>query len=102
MVGGGYFKLKRLFARLLEHSLNTCTAFFGKGDCQCDIGWLGGIYRLVKVTVNVAPFGTDVTVKYLSFCQNSHTPNRILAGIPSPNCQLISSCTPSIATHFVF
>ena len=66
----------------LEHSLHlTCTAFFGKGDCQCGIGWLGGIDRLVKVTVNVARVGTGCTVKYLSFCQNSHTPNRILAKI---------------------
>ena len=30
---------------------------------------------------NVAPNGTDVTVKYLSFCQDSRTPNRFLAAI---------------------
>jgi len=30
---------------------------------------------------NVAPNGTDVTVKYLSFCQDSRTPNRFLAGV---------------------
>ena len=62
------------------------------------------LFMLISTTTtksqNVAPRGTTRTVKYLTFCQDSHTPNRILAEKPGKN-QIKMLCL-SLSTAIYF